>query len=197
VKVQTRGGAIPCRRAGLSYIPSRHMTSALSETFTFLLKNDLKTILIRVRNRDVPATVQFLVYATCGVIATVIHQGLVAVLSFTAIPALKGMIVNGVALTEEMRKHNLLLNNIIAFPFGAVAAYFTNILFVFTPGRHSKWKELALFFSVAACGFFPGLWVIDFLVGRYQVPSAVAQLAFVFTSFMVNYAMRKFVIFKG
>jgi putative flippase GtrA len=173
------------------------MTSALSETFTFLLKNDLKTILTRVRNRDVPPFVQFMVYATCGVIATVIHQGLVAVLSFTAFPALKGMVVDGVALTEEVRKHNLLLNNILAFPFGAVAAYFTNILFVFTPGRHSKLKEMALFFGVAACGFFPGLWVIDFLVGRYQVPSSVAQLAFVFTSFMVNYAMRKFVIFKG
>lgn len=173
------------------------MTSAISETFTFLLKNDLKTILRRVRTRQVPATIQFLVYATCGVIATVIHQGMVAVLSVTAFPAMKNMIVDGVALTEELRKHNLLLNNLIAFPFGAIAAYFTNILFVFTPGRHSKLKEMALFFGVAACGFFPGLWVIDFLVGRYAVPSSVAQLAFVFTSFMVNYLMRKFVIFKG
>ncbi|HSJ00908.1 MAG: GtrA family protein, partial [Verrucomicrobium sp.] len=67
----------------------------------------------------------------------------------------------------------------------------------FKPGRHSKLTELLLFFGVAACGFFPGLWVIDFLVGRYGVPSSVAQLAFVFTSFIVNYAMRKFVIFKG
>lgn len=173
------------------------MTSAIADTFTFLLKNDLKTIFTRVRNRDVPPLVQFLVYATCGVAATVIHQGLVAVLSATVLPAMKGMVIDGEVLPEALRKHNLLLANTIAFPCGAIAAYITNILFVFTPGRHSKATEMFLFFGVAACGFFPGLWIIDFLVGRYAVPSSFAQLAFVFTSFIVNFAMRKLVIFKN
>ncbi|HSJ02136.1 MAG: hypothetical protein ACAI34_02770, partial [Verrucomicrobium sp.] len=95
------------------------MTSAFAETFSFLWKNDLKTILSRVRNRDVPPLMQFLVYATCGVIATVIHQGLVAILSVSIFPAIKNMVVDGVVLTEELRKHNLLLNNVIAFPIGA------------------------------------------------------------------------------
>lgn len=171
--------------------------SAIAEAFAFIFKNDLKTILSRIRERRVPGLIQFLVYASCGAMATVAHTGLVFALSLSVLPAVKGMIVDGVVLDEAIRKHNLLLNNTIAFPVGCIVAYFTNILFVFTPGKHSRIKELALFFGVAACGFFPGLWIIDFLVSRYGVPSAFAQCAFILTSFLVNFFMRKFVIFKG
>lgn len=173
------------------------MTSAITETFSFLRENDLKTILARIRERRVPPLVQFATYAMCGVMATVVHTVIVTVLSFTILPAVKNMMVDGAVLDEAVRKHNLLLNNTIAFPFGCLVAYVTNILFVFTPGRHSRLKELALFFGVAACGFFPGLWIIDFLVGRFSVPSSLAQCAFIVTSFLVNFLMRKFVIFKG
>jgi putative flippase GtrA len=173
------------------------MTAALSEAFSFLRQNDFKTIIARIRLRQVPPLIQFCTYVMCGVMATVVNTGLVIILSLTVLPAMKGMIVNGLPLDEALRKHNLLLNNIIAFPFGCLVAYFTNILFVFTPGKHSKLMEMLLFFGVAACGFFPGLWVIDVLVGKFGVPSSLAQCAFIFTSFMVNFLMRKFVIFKG
>lgn len=173
------------------------MTSAISETLTFIREHDLRTIFLRIRQRKVPTLMQFAAYAMCGVTATVVHTGLVTILSLTLFPAMKNMLVDGVVLDEILRKHNLVLNNIIAFPFGGIVAYVTNILFVFTPGRHSRFKELMLFFGVAACGFFPGLWIIDLLVGRYNVPSSLAQCAFIFTSFLVNFIMRKFVIFKG
>lgn len=173
------------------------MKSAISDAAQFLFRNDLRTILARVRGRNVPALIQFSVYAMCGLMATVVHNGLVVWLSLTLLPAGKDMVVDGVLLAESVRKTNLLINNTISFPIGCIVAYFTNILFVFTPGKHSRIKELLLFFGVAACGFFPGLWVIDFLVGRYNVPSIFAQCAFVITSFLVNFFMRKFVIFKG
>jgi putative flippase GtrA len=173
------------------------MTSAITETFAFLRENDLKTIFSRIRERRVPPLVQFFTYAMCGVMATVVHTGTVMVLSQTLFPAGKGMLVDGAVLEEAVRKHNLLVNNCIGFPLGCIVAYVTNILFVFTPGRHSKLKEMFMFFGVAACGFFPSLWIIDFLVGKYGVPSVIAQCAFILTSFLVNFLMRKFVIFKG
>jgi putative flippase GtrA len=173
------------------------MTSAIAETFAFLRENNLKTIFTRIRERRVPPLMQFLTYAMCGVMATVVHTGTVTVLSLTIFPAGKGMIVDGMVLDEAVRKTNLLINNCVGFPLGCIVAYITNILFVFTPGKHSRLKELALFFGVAACGFFPSLWIIDVLVGRYNVPSIVAQCAFIVTSFLVNFLMRKFVIFKG
>ena len=173
------------------------MISAIKEAFGFIRENSFKTIVARIHQRNVPSLIQFSVYVMCGLMATVVHNGLVIILSLTVFPAGKDMIVDGALLAEAVRKKNLLLNNTISFPIGCIVAYFTNIFFVFTPGKHSRMKELLLFFGVAACGFFPGLWVIDFLVGRYNVPSVFAQCAFVITSFMVNFFMRKFVIFKG
>jgi len=173
------------------------MKSAISEALTFLRSTPPKVILARVRERNVPSLIQFSTYVMCGLMATVAHNVLVTILSLTVLPAMKGMIVDGVVLDEMVRKHNLLLNNAIAFPIGCIVAYVTNILFVFTPGRHSRLKELLMFFGVAACGFFPGIWIIDFLVGRFGVPSVFAQCAFIITSFLVNFFMRKFVIFKG
>jgi putative flippase GtrA len=106
------------------------------------------------------------------------------------------MIVDGQVLDEAVRKRNIVLNNSIAFPFSAIVGYYLNVLFVFKPGKLSRSMEMILFFLVAAIGFFPGLWVVDYLVGRYHTPSTVATLAFIFTSFMVNFVCRKFIIFK-
>jgi putative flippase GtrA len=173
------------------------MILAIKEAFAFIRSTPPTTIVARIRARDVPSLIQFSTYVMCGLMATVVHTGTVTLLSLTVFPAGKGMIVDGAVLDEAVRKTHLLINNCIGFPLGCIVAYITNILFVFTPGRHSRLKEMAMFFGVAACGFFPSLWIIDILVGRYGVPSIVAQCAFIITSFLVNFFMRKFVIFKG
>jgi putative flippase GtrA len=89
------------------------------------------------------------------------------------------------------------VNNAFAWPFGTLVAYWLNILFVFTPGRHSKLTELAMFWIASAIGFFPGGFVAHWLAASYHLPSLIAQLGFVVTSVMVNFLCRKFVIFKN
>lgn len=173
------------------------MANILSDAFQFVRTNDLKTIIARFNARDAHPVIQFIKYGICGGAATVVHQTVVTVLSLTVLPAGKGMIVNGQVLEEAVRNHNLVINNTIAFPFGLMTAYVTNKLWVFTPGRHSTFKEFMLFAIVGAMGFFPGLWVVNWLAGTMHLPSVVAQLGFVFTSFLVNFICRKFVIFKG
>lgn len=173
------------------------MILAIKEALAFIRTTPPRTIVARIRARDVPPLIQFSTYVMCGLMATVVHTGTVTLLSLTVFPAGKGMIVDGAVLDEAVRKTNLLIVNYIGFPLGCIVAYITNIMFVFTPGRHSRLKEMAMFFGVASCGFFPSLWIIDFLVSRYGVPSIVAQCAFIITSFLVNFFMRKFVIFKG
>jgi putative flippase GtrA len=78
-----------------------------------------------------------------------------------------------------------------------VVAYFLNIAFVFTPGRHSKWVEMVLFWIISAIGFFPGAIVVHWLAEGLGLSSTISQLGFVFTSVLVNFLCRKFVIFKG
>ncbi|MCP5558340.1 MAG: GtrA family protein [Verrucomicrobiaceae bacterium] len=173
------------------------MASLLTSLFQFLKQNDLKTIIARLNSRDTHPVVQFIKYGLCGVAATLIHTGIVTVLSIWVYPAGKGMLVDGAPLTEALREHNLLLNNTLAFPFGLITAYLTNRLWVFSPGKHHVFMEFLLFAVIGAIGFFPGLLAVKWLAGHLHLPSTVAQLGFVVTSFLVNFVCRKFVIFKG
>jgi putative flippase GtrA len=140
---------------------------------------------------------QFLKYGFCGVVAALVHNGITAVLSLTLFPAGRGMMVDGAPIEESLRAYHLVLNNAIAWPFGTVVAYWLNVLFVFTPGRHGKWLEMILFWTISALGFFPGGLVAHWLVDKAGLPSTLAQLGFVFTSVTVNFICRKFIVFKG
>jgi putative flippase GtrA len=173
------------------------MFSLIASASQFVRENDFKTIFHRIKSHDAHPTIQFLKYVVCGGMATLTLSVIVFALSQTIYPAVKGMMVNGQVLDEAVRKHNLLLNNSIAFPFSAIVGYVLNVKFVFKPGKLSKGMEIFLFCLVAALGFFPGLWVVDYLVGRFHVASSLATLAFITTSFMVNFVSRKFIIFKA
>ncbi len=173
------------------------MLSLIASASQFVRENDFKTIVHRVKSHDAHPTIQFLKYVFCGGLATVTLSVIVFVLSETVFPAVKGMVINGQVLDEALRKHNLLLNDAIAFPFSAVVGYVLNVKFVFKRGKLSRGMEAFLFCLVAALGFFPGLWVVDYLVEHFHTSSSLATVAFVTTSFMVNYVSRKFIIFKA
>jgi putative flippase GtrA len=173
------------------------MLPPISPALQFIRQNDWPTIWREFIRRDAHPWLQFIKYGLCGVTATVVHSGIMALLSLTIFPAGKGMIVDGQVLDEVVRNRHLLINNSIAWPFGTLVAYFMNITFVFTPGRHSKTTEFVMFTVVSAIGFFPGILVVNWLAGYLHLPSTVAQLGFIVTSVMVNFLCRKFIIFKG
>ncbi len=58
------------------------MTSAITESISFLRENDLKTIFARIRERNVPPMIQFAIYGMCGGLATVVYLAAVLDLSF-------------------------------------------------------------------------------------------------------------------
>jgi len=173
------------------------MASQISSAIQFLRENDLKTILSRIMSRDSHPAIQFLKYATCGVLATVMHQGIFFALAYTVFPAADGMIVNGAPITTEMRYWNGIINNTIAFFPVLIFVYWLNSKFVFTPGKHSKLMEFLLFAAVAAVGNAAGIIGGPKLIDWFGIPTWMSQATFIVTSFLVNFVCRKFVIFKG
>jgi putative flippase GtrA len=173
------------------------MLLPITPAIRFIRENTWPTVWQEFLRRDAHPLLQFIKYGFCGVAAAVVHNGILTVLSLTVFPAAKDMVIDGQILDEVARNRHLLINNTIAWPFGTLVAYLMNTAFVFTAGRHSKAVELGMFFVVSAIGFFPGIFVVNWLAGHLHLPSTVAQLGFIFTSVMVNFLCRKFIIFKG
>ena len=171
--------------------------SALSDSLDFLRKNDFKTILARIRERNVPGLIQFAVYSMCGGLATVVFLGTVVILSKKFIPAYEGMIVNGEVISDSLRAKNLLINNTIAFFLANIVAYVTNILFVFKGGRHHPVLEFLYFTLVSGVAFAISQIAGPWLVKEFGVPTNVAILTNLVTSMLLNFAGRKFFVFKG
>jgi len=173
------------------------MTSAITEAFQFVVGNDFRTILARIRARNVPPLIQFGVYGLCGGLATVVFVGLTVYLSYHVFPAMDRMIVDGAPITDQLRARNLLINNTIAFAVANVVAYGTNILFVFQTGRHHPVMEFLYFTAGSTLSFLISQFAGPWLVHAYGLPTAVAIMTNIAASVFLNFAIRKLFVFKN
>ena len=173
------------------------MTSAITEAFQFVFRNDIKTICTRIRARDVPPLIQFGVYGLCGVLATVVFVSLTVFLSYKVYPAMDSMIVDGRPITDALRAHNLLINNTIAFAVANVVAYITNIFLVFKTGRHHPVMEFLYFTAGSTVAFLISQFAGPWLVHHYGLPTVIAIITNIAASVLLNFAIRKFFVFKA
>ena len=165
--------------------------------WTFIRRQGLWQTML---SRDVPALIQFGKYGFCGCIALLLHSLIVYSLGLTINPAI------GDYIPRELKEANSMRNNSIAFFPSNIAAYLLNATFVFTPGRHSKRKEVTLFFFISALSFLAGhltIWAIfrstdtNHYPGSYQENiEHFVNLGFVISSVLVNFVCRKFIVFQ-
>lgn len=134
---------------------------------------------------------QFGKYGVCGVLSVVVLT--IAWLFFSK--WFPSELSSG--LSDSVRAKNTLIANLLAFPISNIFAYITNVLFVFESGRHSRWMEFVMFSSVSLFSFLVGLLCGPLLIQMFGIPSWLSQIGLVVTSALVNFACRKFFIFKG
>ena len=72
-----------------------------------------------------------------------------------------------------------------------------NRWFVFKPGRHRWYAEFAMFFGVAALATVVALGVMKWLIDTCGMMTSLAVAVEIAVSFVFNFFMRKFLIFKG
>jgi len=85
----------------------------------------------------------------------------------------------------------------MGFTVANVFCYIMNRTFVFTPGRFSWPVEFAMFFAAAAFATLIALAVMKILIDFFGVMTSLAVVVEVAVSFIVNFFVRKHVIFKG
>ena len=71
-----------------------------------------------------------------------------------------------------------------------------NRKFVFKPGKFVWYAELAMFFGASTFATVMALAVMKVLIDQFALMTSLAGVIEVAVSFLVNFAIRKFFIFK-
>jgi len=137
-----------------------------------------------------PLWAQFFKYGVCGVIATLVLT-LVWVMARIFIP---DYIADD--LPPATLKLHMAYVMLVAFIFANFVAYFSNRIFVFTPGKHSFLREMFLFFLISAISFIAGNFAKDWSIDQ-GIHKDLAIAAFAISSALVNFVARKYLVFSN
>lgn len=156
----------------------------------YVRENSWSTIWKEVMRRDAHPFIQFCKYAACGLGAFFTHQAVWLAMSFWVFPCISS------SIPDETRALNSTINNSVAVLFSTTLAYITNVCWVFTSGRHSRFLEVASFFGISLVSFGGGLLAGPWLIKEFGIHTIFAQISMAVTSMLINYVCRKFLIFK-
>jgi len=163
----------------------------------------LKTIQKQL-GHDVHPVVQFIKYGFIGGLATGISIVVTFYLGWKVLPCLRpddwlvtllGMTV--VPPDESQRWILAAVCSGIGFVISNIVCYILNRLFVFKPGRHRMAVEFILFFGVSGLSWAIGTTIQSVLIKGYGIQTSTAIVINILVALLINYTMRKYVIFKG
>jgi putative flippase GtrA len=150
------------------------------------------------------ALIQFIKYALAGGLATLTHIIVFHLVGWKFFPSLqakdhavKFFKLSIRTVSDATRARNSMISNGIAFLISNMVAYVTNVLWVFQGGRYHFIIELLLFYIVSGISVFLGTLLMGLLIKRFGLLTTYAFGANIFTAVMINYAVRKFIIFSG
>lgn len=163
----------------------------------------MRKFLSQFKGRQHSPLVQFIKYGIAGGVATVVHVSLFYFSAVKILPALNqhdalaGLLhLHVVSVSDAIRARNSMIDNGIAFLFSNLTAYLINIYWVFESGRHNRWVEIGIFYLVSGISTGIGSVQMGFLIDRFGVTTTVAFGGSVLVSLLINYVLRKYVIFK-
>lgn len=145
--------------------------------------------LIRLAENKSQISIQFIKYALAGAIATAVHFLIFSTLNETLLPADSSQ--QGI-----QRGRNFFWSFTIAFLLANVVAYLLNRRYVFQAGRYSQMKEMSLFYLVAVSAYLLGTSSGTYLVATYPLNEYFVYLTVAFSSALLNFLGRKFIVFQ-
>ena len=153
---------------------------------------------------DASPLVQFMKYGIVGGMATGINVFVFFLCGWFILPCLTqdDIAVRVLGLTaptirQGARAFNAACCNAAGFTVSNIFCYVLNRMFVFRPGRHHWVMEFMLFFGVSGISWFIGTVLQTLLITQAGIQTTLAFGANIIVALMINFAMRKFMIFKG
>jgi putative flippase GtrA len=158
----------------------------------------------RILSHDSGPFWQFVKYGAIGAISTAVQALAFYILATTAFKCLKADDVAvklfgfpAVSVSDAVRALRFAAATMLAFAVSNVFCWLMNRAFVFRAGRYRWPAELALFLLVSATAMALATALSGFLIARCGLMTTIAVLVEVVVSFLFNFLIRKFVIFKG
>ncbi len=112
-------------------------------------------------------------------------------------PAVRFLGLPAASVTDAVRAVRFALATAIGFAFSNTFCWLMNRWFVFRAGKFAWYVELLLFTSVAALAMVIATALSGVLIERLGLITTFAVLIEIFVSFILNFFIRKFIIFKG
>lgn len=159
----------------------------------------------RILSRDCGAFWQFVKYAAIGVLATAVQTAVFYLLAATCLKCLEGGdwavkwlgFPAAAGVSDAARAIRFAAATAAGFAVSNVFCWLMDRWFVFTPGKYRWYRELAYFFAVSGFAMLLATLTGSVLIARFGMMTTLAVAVEVLLSFAVNYAMRKFFIFRG
>jgi putative flippase GtrA len=146
--------------------------------------------------------IQFFKYALAGGLATLTHIIIFHLVALKKFPALQKndhlvrmLDIKIPELDNNVRARNSMICNFLAFMIANLVAYITNILWVFEAGRYNIVIEILLFYAVSGLSMIIGSSLMGILIKRFGLLTTYAFITNIITAVMMNYILRKYVIF--
>jgi putative flippase GtrA len=140
---------------------------------------------------DTHPLVQFIKYGLVGAVATLVDMIGFRFFALFFSPDRKS------GLSDAVRSRNFVIDNALAFLISNFVCYLMNVAWVFEAGRYNRWVEIGLFYAVSGTSVLVGTVLGKALIRRFHWDGNYAYLAKLFAALMLNFVLRKFVIFKG
>ena len=147
---------------------------------------------------------QFVKYGTNGVIATYIQAIVFYFLASTYLKCLGAgdwavvyLGLDSAAVADGVRALRFSVCTAVGFSLANIVCWLMNRLCVFKPGRFKWYAEFAFFFAVSLCATLVALAISAGLIRFFAVATSIALIVEVVVSFVMNFVVRKFFIFKG
>jgi putative flippase GtrA len=147
---------------------------------------------------------QFVKYGAIGVLSTCVQMIGFYLLAATCLKclgaddwAVRFLGIPSVEVSDGLRAFRAAVATAGGFTVANIFCWIMNRLFVFKPGKFRWYVEFLMFFGVAALATVVALGVQSLLIRYFGMMTTAAVIVEVVASFLMNFFVRKFVIFKG
>ena len=147
---------------------------------------------------------QFVKYGVIGVLSTCVQMIGFYLLAATCMKclgsgdwAVRFLGLPSVEVSDGVRAFRAAIATAGGFTVANIFCWILNRLFVFKPGKFRWYVEFLMFFGVAALATVVALGVQSLLIKYFGMMTTAAVIVEVVVSFLMNFFVRKFVIFKG